>query len=155
MKRAITLITFLLVILVAVSSVADELYYVLCKPGDYINLRMSPSRQSKSVGFLECGDTFTTDGKKESGFLHVLDRGETDCWIYAGYASTEKPVNVYQTFVCVAKRRVACRRWIDGPLVVGYPWLKTGSHVDVWFVAGDWAVTSKGFIQAEWLEEDV
>ena len=154
MKKAITLLTFLLVILVAVSSVADELYYVLCKPGDYINLRMSPNRQSQSVGFLECGDTFVSDGDTENGFIHVLDRGDTDCWMFAGYATTDEPEDVFQTFVCVAKRRVACRRWIDGPLVIGYPWLKNGQFVDVWFIAGQWAVTNKGFIKIEWLEED-
>ena len=126
--------------------------WVLCRPGDYVNLRMAPSKTSAQVGFLECGDTFHTDGKTKDGFVHVLDAGDSDCWIWAGNVVMEEPKPVYQVYVCVAKTRVACRRWVDGPMIQGYGWLRNGSSVDVYYIADGWAVTSRGYIQAEWLE---
>ena len=128
--------------------------WVLCKPGDYVNLRMWASKSAEIVGYLECGDRFQTDGKTKDGFIHVLDAGDCDCWIYSGYVVTEEPKPVFQVYVCVAKNRVACRRWVDGPQIQGTGWLRNGSTVDVFYVAGDWAITSRGYIRAEWLEVD-
>ena len=56
--------------------------WALCQPGDHVNLRMEPKKDSKSVGWLECGDSFETDGTSENGWFRVLDRGECECWIY-------------------------------------------------------------------------
>lgn len=60
---------------------------------------------------------------------------------------------VYDTYVCVAKNRVACRKWMNGPKTAT-PWLRNGSTVQVFFIAGDWAITSRGYIRSEWLEAD-
>ena len=132
--------------------------WVLCrptignKPGDYVNLRLWASKNTSSVGFLECGDDFHTDGKTKNGFLHVLDRGEADCWIHAGYVVFEEPVEIFQNYVCVSRGRVAIRKYIDGPQNPVHPWLRTGSEVFVYYIAGDWALTNRGFIQAKYLE---
>ena len=64
---------------------------------------------------------------------------------------TEEPVQVYEQYICVAKKRVACRKWIGGPQT-SMPWLKNGSDVDVFYMADGWAITSRGYIQSEWLE---
>ena len=45
-------------------------------------------------------------------------------------------------------------RWVDGPQVARSPWLRNGSSVQVFYIAGDWAVTSRGYIRTEWLEVD-
>ena len=131
--------------------------WTLCKPEDRVNLRIDPRKDSKSVGWLECGDSFQTDGTSENGWIRVLDAGECECWIYCGYVVTEQPEKIGENYVCVAKNRVACRRWVDGPQIEieGKPsWLKNGSSVSVFYIAGDWAVTSRGYIKAEFLEVD-
>ena len=122
------------------------------KPGDYVNLRLWASKETTSVGFLEAGDDFHTDGKTRNGFVHVLDRGDADCWIHAGYVVFEEPKLVLENYVCVSRGRVAIRKWIDGPQNPAHPWLRNGSEVFVYMIAGDWAYTSKGFIQAQYLE---
>ena len=128
--------------------------YVLCKPGDYVNVRRTPSTKGTPVGSLEAGDWFETDGESKNGFLRVYGIGEYgEGWIYCGYVSTEEPVEVFERYVCVAKSRVACRRWMGGPHTQN-PWLKNGSNVDVFYMTSEWAVTSRGFIRSEWLEAD-
>ena len=131
--------------------------WVLCKPGDHVNLRIDPKKDSASVGWLECGDSFQTDGESINGWLRVLDAGECECWIYSGYVIEEQPEKIGENYVCVARDRVACRRWVDGPQIrinEHLSWLKNGSTVSVFYIAGDWAVTSRGYIRAEWLEVD-
>ena len=34
--------------------------WVMCRPGDYVNVRVSASRKSRQAGYLECGDSFLT-----------------------------------------------------------------------------------------------
>ena len=131
--------------------------WAICKPGDHVNLRIKPDKDSKDVGWLECGDNFQTDGTSRNGWIRVLDAGECECWIYSGYVVTEEPVEVGENYVCVARERVACRRWVDGPQIRingRLSWLKNGSDVSVFYIAGEWAVTSRGYIRAEWLEVD-
>lgn len=129
--------------------------WVLCKPKTRVNLRLEPRKDSKSVGWLECGDEFLTDGTKRGNWLRVLDAGECQCWIYAGYVVTEAPEEVNENYVCVARNQVACRRWVDGPKIDGKRgWLKNGRDVKVFCIAGEWAITERGYIRAEWLEVD-
>ena len=133
----------------------DARCWVLCKPGSQVNLRMDADKGSKAVGFLECGDSFTTDGTTRDGWVRVLDAGECECWIYSGYVVTEKPEAVFDNYLCVANKQVACRRWVNGPQIKGrLGWLHNGSTVTVFYVAGDWALTSRGYIRSEWLEAD-
>ena len=106
---------------------------------------------------LECGDSFETDGENRNGWFRVMNRGECECFIYCGYVVTDEPKPIGENYVCVAKNRVACRRWVDGPQIEdnGRPrWLVNGSNVSVFYIAEGWAVTSRGYIQSEWLEVD-
>ena len=131
--------------------------WTLCQPGGQVNLRMEPTKESKSVGWLECGDSFETDGESRNGWFRVLNRGECECWIYCGSVVTQEPEPIGENYVCVAKNRVACRRWVDGPQIEdnGRPrWLVNGSNVSVFYIAEGWAVTSRGYIMTEWLEVD-
>ena len=132
-------------------------YWAMCQPGDRVNLRMEPDKRSTAVGWLECGDSFETDGTIRNGWLRAQGVGECECWIYCGYVVTEKPVPVYENYVCVAKKQVACRRWVDGPQIVDKGrkrWLQNGSSVSVFYIAGEWAVTNRGYIKSQWLEVD-
>ena len=129
--------------------------WVLCQPKNRVNLRMEPNKDSKCVGWLECGDGFQTDGSVQNGWIKVLDAGECECWIYSGYVVTDEPEEVFENYVCAARKQVACRRWVDGPQYEGRSgWLKNGSEITVFYIAGKWAVTSRGYIQTEWLDAD-
>ena len=128
--------------------------WVMCQPGDRVNLRMGPSKNSRSVGWLECGDGFQTDGESRNGWIRVLDAGDCECWIYCGYVVTEEPEAVFENYVVVAKNKLACRRWVDGPQVTGREWLKNGTSVQVFYTAEGWAVTNLGYMKTEWLEVD-
>lgn len=131
--------------------------WVMCQPGDHVNLRMEPKKDSKCVGWLECGDSFETDAGNKNGWIRVLNRGECECWIYCGYVVTEEPEAIGENYVCVARNRVACRRWVNGPQIEDNGrrrWVVNGSNVSVFYMAEGWAVTSRGYIQSEWLEVD-
>ena len=140
------------------SAVADETAtcWVICKPGAQVMIRKSASKDSRDLGFLEAGDDFRTDGKTRNGFIHALGVGDSgEGWIYSGFVATEEPEAVFETYCCVAKTRVACRRWCGGPQISGRSgWLYNGTDVTVFYIADGWAVTSRGYIRSEWLEAD-
>ena len=128
--------------------------YALCKPGSQVTVRRTPSKGAQEVGFLEVGDDFLTDGTSSNGYIRCYGIGDCDGWVYCGYVTEYEPEPVFETYCCVAKTRVACRRWMNGPKVERSPWLVNGSDVQVFYIAGDWACTSRGYIQSEWLEVD-
>jgi len=128
--------------------------WVMCKPGSQVNVRLDATKNSSTVGYLDAGDSFLTDGESRNGYIRALGIGEYgEGWVYVGYVVTEEPKEVFQNYVCVAKKRAACRRWIGGPQVDGRAaWLNNMDNVSVFYVADGWACTSRGYIQAEWLE---
>lgn len=126
--------------------------WILCKPGDYVNVRRTPSYSGMEVGRLDCGDWFLTDAESKNGFIRCYGIGEYgEGWVFAGYVSTEPVQAVGERFVCVAPNRVACRRYMNGPKTAN-PWLKNGSFVQVFTMADGWACTSRGYIRSEYLE---
>jgi hypothetical protein len=130
--------------------------YAMCKPGSRISVRMKPSRSSPETGFLECGDSFQTDAEEKNGWIRCYGVGENG-WVYVGYVSTEPVQKVGQRYVCVAKKQAACRRWAGGPQIEidgKKQWLRNGENVNVFCIGDEWAVTSKGYVKAEWLEVD-
>ena len=68
--------------------------WVLCKT--YVHLRMRPDKDSAEVGRLDCGESFQTDGETRTGWIHVIDAGDCDCWVYSGYVVTQQPEAVYE-----------------------------------------------------------
>lgn len=140
------------VVLLATAKAEDTERWVLCQPGNRVNLRLGPSKGTQCVGWLEPGDKFYTDGTSRNGWLRVTDAGECVCWIYSGYAVEEEPEAVFEARTVVARKQVACRRWVNGPQIQGRKWLKNGREVQVFYVAEGWAVTNLGYIEAEWLE---
>ena len=151
---AVVVLSILTVALV--NAEADGMCWVLCKPGTQVNIRLNPDKNSKSIGWLEVGDSFRTDGESRNGFIHAFGVGDTgEGWIYCGYVVSEEPEEVGQEYTCVANKKVICRRWVQGPQVRNNGkrvWLRNGSTVSVFYIADGWAVTSRGYIQAEWLE---
>ena len=128
--------------------------WILCKPGSRVNVRRSPSKNAMAVGFLEVGDWFLTDGESSNGWIRCYGIGEYgEGWIWCGYVAEEEPEPVFGQYVCAAKTRVACRKWMGGPQT-SLPWLKNGSDVQVFYIAGEWAITARGYIKSEYLEPD-
>ena len=134
----------------------DLTCWILCKPKGIVYVRRNPAKASEMVGRLECGDEIKTDGKTRNGWIHVNGIGEFGSgWVYCGFVSLEQPEKIDEQYVCVAKKQVACRRWMDGPQISGkLGWLHNGSNVAVFYIADGWAVTSRGYIKAEFLEAD-
>ena len=127
--------------------------YTLCKPGSQVIVRRTPAKNAMEVGYLEVGDSFLTDGCS-NGYIRCYGIGEYgEGWVYCGFVTEYEPEPVFETYCCVAKTRVACRRWMNGPKT-DRPWLVNGSDVQVFYIAGDWACTSRGYIRTEWLEVD-
>ena len=138
--------------LLAVAEAGTDEVWVVCQPGDWVHARRGPSTRAESLGRLECGDRIRTDWKKKNGFLHVLQLGleESEGWVYAGYIVEAEPIPMGTAGVIRANGRVACRRCVDGPRRC---WAEDGSLVSIYFRAGEWTVTSKGFIRSEYVED--
>lgn len=122
--------------------------WALCK--SYINIRLWPSKEATAVGFLDPCDKVEVDGRTKNGFAHIVE--PVDGWVFAGYLTFSEPQEIGATYSVVARRRVAARRWIDGPQMGQKPWLINGSEVTVFYMSDDWAITSRGFVMSEYLE---
>ena len=131
--------------------------WVMCKPveGNYVSIRRTPSRRSTEVGRLECGDWFETDSTDSDGWIRVYGIGEYgEGWIYCGYVVTEEPQMIGKQYRVASNGRVIIRKWMNGPKVDGKGYLVNGSTVQVFCIADGWAMTNRGYIMAEFLEED-
>ena len=157
------LITVVVAITVSVCKGEDALVkcWVMCKPENhdhtinYVHVRRVPSKTGMEVGYLDAGDWFMTDGTSADGWIRCYDIGEYgEGWVYCGFVTEYEPEPVFETYCCVAKTRVACRRWMNGPKIERTPWLANGSNVDMFYIAGDWALTSRGYIMSKYLEAD-
>ena len=150
MKRAIALIAALLFL---TGSAAAERRWVMCR--SYVNIRLSPDKGSAEVGRLDSGEWFETDGQERNGFIRAIGVGDFgEGWIFAGYTVEDEPERTDTEFTCVAVKRVACRKWTDGPRIKGKTgWLYNGTDVMVYWRTGEWSLTSRGYIRSEWLEE--
>jgi hypothetical protein len=124
--------------------------YVMCK--SYVMIRMWPSRKAQEIWQLDPCDTVEVDGQTKDGFAHIVE--PVDGWVWAGNLVFSEPEKVGKTAYVTANKRVACRRWVDGPQVESRPWLINGSGVQVFYMSADWACTSRGYIKAEYLEVD-
>lgn len=125
--------------------------WVICQPGDYVNARARPTTKSESIGRLETGDAVELDGETKDGFAHSdpIHMENGDGWIHAGYLVFDEPEwKAGALYRVDANGRVACRKYIDGPRRC---WVVDGSHVQVFWLTAEWAVTNKGFIRTEYL----
>lgn len=168
-KRARWILFFLLMVIIAAgigwligsatqAAAEDRLVncWVMCKPGSQVNVRREAAAGSIIEGYLEAGDSFLTDGESRNGWIRCYGIGENGGgWVYCGYVVTEEPQQIFEQYVCVAVKRLACRKWIGGPQVDGRAgWLKNLENVQVFYMADGWAVTNRGYVKAEWLEVD-
>ena len=130
----------------------QEEVWVLCNPESYVILRGGPGKRKGEIGGAVCGSVMWTDNVARNGFLHVtgLAAEEEDGWICARYIVYDEPAEVNREMVIRAQGRVACRKWVNGKII---RWLKTGDRVTVYWMSDSWAVTNRGYIRSEFLEE--
>ena len=159
-KILITLFEIALIVLVvafiatALNSVgfAEDLWeaYVICQPGDYVNVRLNPSRKSEAVGYADAGDSIMIDGAEKNGYLRCYYIGEMGVgWIHKGYVVYDKPERVSITAKVNSKGRVMARKYVGGKRRA---WLKKNDEVKVYWLSMDWCVTNKGFVKTKYLE---
>ena len=122
--------------------------WIICK--DYVIIRNWPSRKATEGGQLDPGDEIEIDGKTQDGFAHIVS--PVDGWVWAGNIVSSQPEKVECKAFVTAKKRLYCRRWVDGPTVDSKPYLVNGSEVRVFWMNDEWAVTNRGYLRSEWLE---
>lgn len=147
---AIMLIVAISVVCVKAMEPALTEAWILCQPDSYVNIRARASSKSQAEGYLLSGDRIWLDGETDDGYAHIdmasTERGEG--WVHAGYIVFNKPQDINRQCVIRTNGRVACRRTIDGHRRC---WVIDGSTVYVYKIAGEWAVTDKGFIKSEYI----
>lgn len=122
--------------------------YILCK--DYVIIRQWGSRHAVEIGQLDPCDEVEVDGRTKDGYAHIV--APCDGWVHAGYIVFSEPKAVNATATVTARKRVACRKWCDGPQIDEKPWMITGSECRVYYMDSEWAVTSRGYVKVEYLE---
>ena len=171
MKRTVKAVIAAVIILAALICMAAEVFFygcgavlvgkaladgetdcwVICQPGDYINIRKGPGKQHEATGYAESGMRFTTDMEERNGYIHLVGVTEYgDGWISSGYVVFGKPEEVNREMRIRSNGRVACRKTIDGKRRC---WVKNGETVTVYAMTRSVAVTNKGFIESRYLEE--
>lgn len=124
--------------------------WVLCQPDSYVNIRERASSRSAYAGMLMSGDQIWVDGRTKDGYAHCENMSNElgEGWVHAGYIVFEEPEEVNRQCRISSNGRVSCRRTIGGDRRC---WVVDGSEVFVYQVAGEWAVTDKGFVKTEFI----
>ena len=148
MRKIMAFIAFLILIS-GCAMAEDGRVFILCNPSSFVNVHRNPRNTSENAGRLECGESALTDGKTKNGFLHILNVTEYgEGWVFMGYVTEEEP-EVRNAWAYVARNRVRARRYIRGERI---GWLGTGDEIRVYAHTSEWAVTSKGFVNMDYLE---
>jgi hypothetical protein len=124
--------------------------FILCK--SYVVIRQWASKRATEIGQLDPAEPIEIDGRTKDGYAHIVE--PCDGWVWAGYITFSEPQKIDAPGVVTAKKRVAARRWCDGPNVDSKPWLISGSEVRIYWMCDDWALTNRGYVKSEWLEVD-
>ena len=130
-----------------------DVMYVICTPGDIVNIRPHPNKHGEPEGFLEPGDMVFVDGKKRNGYVHcVLMHNEAgEGWVFAGYLVEDEPEFLNRNATIVSKGRLAARKYVGGKRT---RWLKPMATVRVYYWTDEWCVTNCGYVQSRYLEVD-
>ena len=126
--------------------------WVLCQPGDYVNIREKATKKSAAVGRLDPGDPIEVTGETRNGFAEIADMTlETagGAWVYAGYIVLDEPVKYMDEMEVIGTARVAARKSCSGDIRC---WLEPGTVVTVFWKSEEWCVTNRGFIMTKYLE---
>lgn len=126
----------------------DE-YYIICKPGTSVNVRISPNSHAEVIGSKFFSDQVFVD-KERNGFVHItnLNSEYTEGWVSKGLIVDDKPIEVNTVGVIVSNARVAGRKYVNGKVVC---WLNNGTEITIYAVSDEWCVTDKGYVKSEFI----
>ena len=132
------------------ASEGEDEYFIICRPGTCVNVRISPDMHSEVIGCKFFGDEIFVD-KEKNGFVHItnLNSEYTEGWVYKGLIVEDKPVEINATAVIVSNARVAGRKYVNGKIT---KWLSNGTEVMIYAASDEWCVTDKGYVRAEFIE---
>ena len=126
--------------------------YIICQPGDYVNVRWSPKVAHNECGQLIAGDEILLDGETKNGFALCDDAiSETGtAWVYTGYIVFDEPKNLHgQTAIVSSNYRLAARTSCTGEV---RKWLHNGDVVQVFWWSEEWCVTNYGFVKTQYID---
>ena len=157
-RRTAALLAAILLITAILTGAAggeEEYYtlYVICRPDSFVYVREHPKKTAKEAGYLECGTKVLTMGERRGQYMRIyeptFEGGEY--WIHAGYLVEDEPqILKGQLYQVTSKGRVALRRFVNGPRRA---WIKPGKTLKVYAITDEWALTNRGFIRREYIEE--
>ena len=155
MKKFVPILLVLLILLGTANADGIRMY-VLCKPGDYVNVRENPSTKSAVAGYLECGYEVETDGKTKKDnqgreWTHLTEPMLecSDVWVCSMYLQDTKVTIQELTGKIHSKGRTAVRRSPGGKII---KWLRNGDDVSILAMSGEWALTTRGYVRSEYIE---
>lgn len=124
--------------------------WVMCQPDSFVNIRQTPEKTGRVIGYLQLADGIQTDGKTHNGYCHITgattESGEG--WVARAYIVTDPPqVETVAAWVD-SDGRVACRRAIGGNR---RKWLHGGDRLTLYASSAEWSITSEGFVQTEYI----
>ena len=154
MKRIVSTIIAIMTIVLAVSASAETMY-VMCTPGEVVNVREKPSTSSDILGRFFVGDSFETDGETRKdtrgrAWLHIINASlEMDeAWICKTYTTQYEVDATRREGTIVAPGRVAVRATANGKRKA---WIQPDETVTVLCHTFDWTLTTKGYISSEYI----
>ena len=158
MSTLITVAALLMILIVAMIIVVARAdagnttsAWVICKPGGLVHVRSKPGGSVQ--GSVLPGREVHTDGKTRNGYLHILDMTEDgEGWVHLGYVVDEPPIIEKCNGTIAATGRVMSWRRIDSGK---NGWLNICDQVRIYARTEEWAVTSRGYIKADWLEVSI
>lgn len=157
MTRWIVILMAVLLLMLPAAMAEEATWSVLCQPDSYVSIRGRASTSGSVEGRLYLGDAVTVDklatDDQGRSWAHCIGLSVEagSGWVCAGYLA-QGEATVYEqgaAGVIKANGRVAARKSIDGER---REWLRDGDTATVWGVCGNWAVTDKGYVKAEYLE---
>lgn len=149
-KRWIALILVLIALAGTAHAETTEAW-ILCQPDSMVNVRSSPRKTAIVEGWLFAGDMIEVD-RWTKDWVHIVNASceAGEGWVASGYV-TEYFAQVMDGEPWRTNHRQVNTRYCIGGKRRNV--LTKGTELEVYVMAQDWSVTSKGFIRTEYLEE--
>lgn len=147
--RFLVYIALFLLLVTAFGKVLAEDAWIMCQPDSFVNVRESPGKGGRVVGYLELGDAVQT-GRNRNGYTHVtgISNESGEGWVASGYIVTDAPQVETVAAKVDANGRVACRRAIGGNR---RKWLHAGDDLTLYASSAEWSITSEGFVKTQYI----
>ncbi|MBR2800315.1 MAG: hypothetical protein IKE04_05510 [Oscillospiraceae bacterium] len=150
------LAVLILVITLVVTNASTERRdaYIMCRPGSEVNVRDSATTHGQLIGHLILGDSINVD-REYKGWVHSksLSFEQSSGWISADYVVYDYPQAIPEgrTYIVSASGCVAV--WKGMTRASRVCWVHPGDKVTVLAISQEWALTDRGYIRTQYLQE--